>query len=81
MNTPDRTEKAGENGGMVVLMEFVHKIWWNKSDKIEKFHGFLRFKERAGMFKEWGDSNNTNYTFLKKKYGMEIELIRITPRY
>ena len=33
------------------------------------------------MFKEWGESNNTNYTFLKKKYGMEIELIRITPRY
>ena len=33
------------------------------------------------MFKEWGESNNTNYKFLKKKYGMEIELIRITPRY
>ena len=27
MNTPDRTEKAGENGGKEVFMEFVHKIW------------------------------------------------------
>ena len=81
INTLDRSEKAGENGGKVVFMEFVHRIWLKKLDMIKKFHDYQGFKERADMFKEWGESNNTNYTFLKKKYGMEIELIRITPRY
>ena len=45
INTPDRSEKAGENGGKEEFMEFVHKIWWNKLDKIKKIYDFKDLKK------------------------------------